>query len=146
MKNQKKLARLMIFGLALIMLAVPMSAQASQSAEQILNDYQIVTPNWENVNNISLDLYFQNGQAKCVGIVRGAVGTTSINATFTLERRTLFGWSRVASWDRSSTTSTLTFHGAAAASRGNTYRFSVTATVVRNGVSETVTTSVQNTF
>ena len=66
--------------------------------------------------------------------------------TFKLERKRLFGWSLEKSWSKSSREESLSFFGTDAVTKGYTYRLSVTAKVTTNGVTETVTTSVQGKY
>lgn len=101
---------------------------------------------WTNVNDITLDLYFEDGEAGCSGEIRALSGTTKISATFTLERKSGTTWILEKSWSRSSNTNSLSFFGTDAVMAGFTYRLSVTANVTRNGVTETVSTSVQGKY
>ena len=146
MKVKKGIALLFV-AMILLTQSMPMVSAQSQSAVASVNDGTIgFTPYWINVNDMSLDVYLENGNVVCVGTITGASGTTKIDATYTLERKTLFGWSSVTSWTKSSSNSTLLFSGSASGSTGNTYRLSVTAKVTRNGVTETVSTSVEGKF
>jgi len=101
---------------------------------------------WTNVNDITLDLYFEDGEAGCSGEIRALSGTTKISATFTLERKSGTTWILEKSWSRSSSTNSLSFFGTDAVMAGFTYRLSVTANVTRNGMTETVSTSVQGKY
>jgi hypothetical protein len=149
LKN-KKIVALLLIGILLFTQGLSVSALTMPNDNKFIEigigDDFIVTPDWINVNNISLDMFFSNGTVSCVGIISGAAGTTNIAATFTLEQRTSSGWSFVKSWDRSTTSSTLIFSDSASGSSGNTFRLSVVAVVIRNGVSETVRTSVEGSF
>ena len=105
-----------------------------------------ITPLWENTNDVKLDLYFANGKAECAGIINGISGTSNISATFKLERKGLLGWSLENSWSKSSKGESLSFFETEAVKKGYSYRFSVTAKVTRNGVTETVNTSVEGKY
>lgn len=59
-----------------------------------------ITPQWENTNDVKLDLYFINGKVECVGIINGISGTSSISATFKLERKGMLGWSLENAWKK----------------------------------------------
>jgi len=149
----KKIVRLTVLLLFVMMFAIqaiPVSAQTAPLAideSEASMGYIDIAPFWDNVNNISLSMGYRGDAIGCSGIIRAATGSTSISATFTLARRTVFGtWTTVETWTASSNSSLLTWSGSAPGSRGITYRLSVTATVVRNGVSETVTTSTEGSF
>ena len=143
----KKVAGMFLGVILLFIQGIPLSAQSTQSEASLIEVYENFAPFWTNVNYISLDLYYENGNAQNFASIVGATGTTSINATFTLERQTIFGnWTTVQTWTSRASGSSLTFFETASASKGNKYRLSVTATVVRNGVSETVSTSFEQTF
>ena len=146
----KRVVALFFIIIMLFAQGIPVSAQKAINDTGVIEigigDDFIITPDWVNVNNIRLNLSLSNGTINCVGVIDGVSGTTSISATFTLERKTLFGWSTVETWESSSNSSSLVFSGTASGSRGNTYRLSVVAVVVRNGNSETVRTSVEGSF
>ena len=117
------------------------------SSNTLIDETIVITPFWENANDITLGLSFSDGEAVCSGIIGGKSGTTSISATFKLEQKTLFGWSVVKTWNESVKGSLLTFSGRTSVTKGNIYRLSVSATVVRNGTSETVSgTPVEKTY
>lgn len=144
MKNVKN-AMLLIAVLLLLMSNILVFAQTPSNSLGEINVELPITPQWTNVNNIWLDLYFNDGQAECSGIIAGVSGTSSITATFKLERKGILGWSLEKSWDKSSSNDTLTFYGTDAVSKG-TYRLSVTAKVTKGGVTETVSTSVESKY
>jgi len=147
MKVNKLMKRATMFLLVMVFLTQGMFVSAQSAPVEFNSDFIEIMPLWENVSSISLDLSYRNGNIGGVATIRGAAGTTSINATLTLERRTIFGtWTTVDTWTGSSNDTRLTVSGTAPGSRGVTYRLTVTATVVRNGVSETVTTSTQGSF
>ncbi len=105
-----------------------------------------ISPRWTNVNDITLDLYFENGKANCSGKIRALSDTTKISATFKLERKTSSGWTLEKSWSQSSSTNSLSFFNTHAVSSGYKYRLSVTADVKRSSVTETVSTSVEGNY
>ena len=45
---------------------------------------------WDNTN-ISLDLYFTDNNAECVGTIRGITSTTKIYAIFEKKKKDLLG-------------------------------------------------------
>ncbi len=144
MKNVKN-AMFLVAILLLIMSNVSVLAQTPSNSLRESNVKMPIAPQWTNVNNIWLDIYFDDGQAECSGIIAGVSGTSNMSATFKLERKGILGWSHEKSWDKSSSSDTLTFYGTDAVSKG-TYRLSVTAKVTKNGVTETVSTSVESKY
>ncbi|MCL2320990.1 MAG: hypothetical protein FWC47_02660 [Oscillospiraceae bacterium] len=120
-------------------------AFATTDIVQPLGAYVPITPLWTNVNNITLGLSFNSGQATCTGVIRGITGTTKINATFYLERSSSYGWTLVKSWSVSSMSSTLSFSDNCAVTSG-VYQLRVVADVTANGLTEQVSTSYQNMY
>lgn len=144
MKAKMKIKKVLIFLVALMFIfsqGIFVFAETLQFTNQS-ETRRDIKPMWDNTNNISLDLYFTNNNAECVGTIRGIASTTKISATFMLEKKGLFGWSFVDSWTESVDGRTLSFYGTAPVTKG-TYRLSVTAKVTANGTTETATTSVQ---
>lgn len=144
MKNVKN-ALLLVAILLLLMSNILVFAQTMSNSLRVINFEIPITPQWTNVNNLWLDLCFDDGQAECSGIIVGVSGTSNITATFKLDRKGISGWSHEKSWDESSSSDTLTFYETDAVSKG-TYRLSVTAKVTKNGVTETVSTSVESKY
>jgi len=123
------------------LLIAPLQASALLSQPNELGHEIVdVAPHWENVSDISITLSSSNNTASTNVSIFGRAGTTSINATITLSRVNSNGTlTTVRTWsNQSSQNSTFTFSGTHAITSGNTYRISVSATVIRNGVSETV--------
>lgn len=146
-----KLKKIVVILLSVIFI-IPQNIPVSASAQGLPGTGQdssinmSITPCWVNVNSITLDLSFSSGQAHCYGRILAARGTTAINATFTLERKCSYGWTVANTWSRSSVTDSLTFYTTNVAYERFEYRFSVTATVIRNGVYEVVSSSVEATY
>ncbi len=145
--RKKKLVTFLLVGIfCLLQASVPAHAQMQHNVFQGMAGKVPISPQWTNVNDITLDLYFEKGEAGCTGKIRALSGTTKISATFKLERKTSSGWTLEKSWSRSSSTNSLSFFETYAVRSGNTYRLSVTADVTRNSVTETVSTSVDATY
>lgn len=143
----KKVATFFLIGMLFLNLGIPTFAEMSPNVSQdIAGAKAPITPQWTNTNDVKLDLYFVNGEAECVGIINGISGTSNISATFKLERKGLLGWSLVNSWNKSSKGESLSFFETNTVAKGYTYRLSVTAKVTRNGVIETVNTSVEGKY
>jgi|CZCB01.1.fsa_nt_gi hypothetical protein len=145
MKN-KRLAALLLAGMLFFAQSISANAQVPFNVYQGTEGVTDISLQWTNVNDITLDLYFEDGEAGCSGEIRALSGTTKISATFTLERKSGTTWILEKSWSRSSNTNSLSFFGTDAVMAGFTYRLSVTANVTRNGVTETVSTSVQGKY
>ncbi len=139
----KRMAAFLLAGMLFFTQGITANAQMMPNAFQGTEDVVFISPQWTNVNDITLDLYFENGEAGCSGKIRALSGTTKISAAFTLERKSGTSWILEKSWSQSSSTNSLSFFGTDAVASGSTYRLSVTANVTRNGVTETASTSVE---
>lgn len=142
----KKLATFLLMGILFLNQSTTTFAEISPNETQDIGTEISIAPLWENTNDVKLDLYFANSNAECVGIINGISGTSNISATFKLERKGLLGWSLEKSWNKSSKSDSLSFFETDAVAKGYTYRLSVTAKVTRNGVTETVNTSVEGKY
>lgn len=142
----KKMATFLLIGMLFLNQSIPAFAEMSPNVSQDIVGVKVpMTPQWINTNDVKLDLYFVNGKAECVGVINGISGTSNITATFKLERKGLLGWSLENSWSKNSKGESLSFYETYAVTKG-TYRLSVTAKVTRNGVTETVNTSVEGKY
>lgn len=142
----KKMAAFLLVGMLLLTQGITANAQMTSNAFQSKEGVVSISPQWTNVNDITLDLYFEDGEAGCSGKIRALSGTTKISAIFKLERKSGTSWILEKSWSQSSSTNSLSFFGTDAVVAGYTYRLSVTADVTRNGVTETVRTSIQGDY
>ena len=139
----KRLAVFLLAGVISLSQSNSVHAQMQPNSFRGSEDITPISPKWVNTNDITLDLYFDSGEACCSGMIRALSGTTRINATFKLERKNSSGWAFEESWSQSSNTNSLSFYDTEAVSLGYTYRLSVTADVTRYGETETVSTSVE---
>ncbi|SHF08187.1 hypothetical protein SAMN02745784_02752 [Tissierella praeacuta DSM 18095] len=57
--------------------------EMSPNVVQYVGAETTITPQWQNTNDVKLDLYFINGKVECVGIINGISGTSSISAKVT---------------------------------------------------------------
>lgn len=93
---------------------------------------------WNSVDNVALNLRISVNTAFCDVTIRGLTGVTSINADITLYRVKLNGGLQIVQiWSQQGSRN-LTFSGSAQITGGGTYRLSVSARVIRNGVTENV--------
>lgn len=105
-----------------------------------------IQPYYSDTTPVKLSLGFSSGKATCSVMITGKSGTTSINdCTMTL---TDDSGTVIASWSNlsSSGSSLSSTKKASGVTKGKTYTLSVTATVKRNGSSETVSDSVTRTY
>lgn len=142
----KLLVASLLVGMLFQFLNISAYTQMPPNAFQEFNSSATISPLWANVNDISLDLYFENGEACCAGMIRALSGTTRISATFKLERKTTSGWVLERSWSKTTSTNTLSFFKTDSVSSGYKYRLSVIANVTRNGVTEKVSASVESKY
>lgn len=145
MRNNSMAAFLLV-GMLFLTQGISANAQMPPNVFHSTKGVVSISPQWANVNDITLDLYFENGEAGCSGKIRALSGTTKISAIFTLERKSGTSWMLEKPWSQSSSTNSLSFFRTDAVAAGYTYRLSVTADVTRNGVTETVSTSVEGIY
>lgn len=144
--KMKRLAAFILVGMVSLSQGAIASAQMLQNEVRGVCEKVSISPLWDNVNDITLDMYYENGAANCSGKIRALSGTTKISAIFKLERKTSSGWILEKSWSKSASTNSLSFYEAYGVPSGYTYRLSVTADVIRNGSTETVNTSVSGNY
>lgn len=122
--------------LALVMCVVLMCGTGLiASAETAENQIQ---PRYDYTNIISTSLNNVSGKAQCVGNVAGYSGTTTkIVMKMTLQKKTLFWWSKVQEWSLTSNTYYATLSKTVAVESG-TYRVKLVATVYSGSNSEEV--------
>lgn len=124
----------------LIALTSSMAVYATPIATEAYIDVQ---PYWINTSDIMISLSIDNGKAVLSSAVDGYSGVTKITAVAVLERLNSNGtYTEIERWDNISSDSrwcdwTATRYVA----KGYTYRFTITATVYKNGVGETVSGS-----
>lgn len=105
-----------------------------------------IQPYYSDTTPVKLSLGFSSGKAICSVMITGKSGTTSINdCTMTL---TDDSGTVIATWNNLSASGTVlsSTKTASSVTKGETYTLSVTATINRNGSSETVSNSVTRTY
>ena len=138
--RSKRVKMLCVAMWVLIMCALPLGAYASEHKVQEVG----LEPFWGNSASISAFLHIDSsGRASVSGTVVGNPGTTSITVNATLvEVHANGATSQVREWNNISTNERVwTWDASLFVARGREYRLTLTATVVNNGVSETVTHS-----
>lgn len=103
-------------------------------------DSGTVEVKWDNTHLVDINLSFQGSKAICGACVIAKPGTTKITGTAVLERKNKDGtYTEVKTWkDLYSDDYIMIFDGVCYISTGYTYRLKITATVYRNGTSETI--------
>lgn len=79
-----KIKKIVVF-LAILMLIFNQSIFAFEDTPPIVNQLEtrkVIKPMWNNTNDVSLDLYFTDDNAECVGKIEEITGTSNISATF----------------------------------------------------------------
>ena len=142
----KKLLTPLFAILLLLSQSILVNAEATNTSVLLNGCNNIISPQWINVNDVNINLYFENGEANCSGFIRALSGTTNIDATFKLERKTSSGWVLEKAWSMSSNSNRLSFFNTYEALSGYSYRFSVIADIIRDGVIETVNSSVESKY
>jgi hypothetical protein len=107
--------------------------------------YVGISPMYTNVSYVNMNLTFSGTTANCSSTIQGLSGTTSITATYTLQRKETNGsYTTLKTWTPSASGMTLRLNETHTVTSGYTYRLSVTASVTRNGTTETVSNWVEN--
>lgn len=96
-------------------------------------------PYYNYTSSVNVTLSNSSGNAKCTTIVNGYVGTTTkIKITMTLQKKTLFWWSKDTSW----TTTVSDYYASmskTASVNSGTYRIKAECVVYSGSASETIT-------
>jgi len=123
--------------------SVTIFAKTSPESEIAAHTGSVAVPFYDNISSISVNLVFENGRGSLTGMVLAYSGTTSITANAVLERQNANGtFTPVCTWSNLTANGSFFLWDATYfVSRNHTYRLTLTATVVRNGRSETVSIS-----
>jgi hypothetical protein len=121
--------KLRSLAMVLIIIACISAASTFASAAEI-------TPQWDNVSTLTCILSISDTSASCVGKVTGMSGTSEINGTLVLYKKTGSSWAYVTSWSGSSATASLTIPGSVRVDRGHDYMAHLSVSVYRNGTWE----------
>jgi hypothetical protein len=126
--------------LALILL-IALGGQALAAGDAGTPVSRIIAPLWVNIDQAGANLTFTGSLANCSAYVIGKTGTSRITGKAVLARRNSNGtYTTVCTWSNLASNSRyLDFSGSSYVTTGYTYRLAFTATVYRNGSSETVT-------
>jgi hypothetical protein len=126
----------LLFSMAGLAPAVAMTAQTDN------NDMAVIDPFFQNIASISVGLTINNGRASMSGSVSGHVGVQYITVDAVLVRHNANGTTtHIGTWQTSNNGRTWAWTHAHQVTRGFNYTLTLTATITRNGVDETVTVS-----
>ncbi|NLZ83662.1 MAG: hypothetical protein GX915_08360 [Clostridiales bacterium] len=117
------------------------TAQAANNPSYASNQLvDVVEPMWDNTSSVEVNLSIDGSKAICGASVVGKTSTTKITGTVVLARKNSNGtYTPVKTWNNLETTGNLLiFDKTYYVSTGYTYRLTITSTVYRNGVGETV--------
>jgi hypothetical protein len=124
----------------LVLLSFSMVGVTSAAKKPVQSPDTSIGIFWTNTTLVSVNLSFDDGKGICGAYVLGKSGTTKITGTVVLARKNANGsLTPVKTWSGLSTTGDLLlFDGTYYVTTGHTYRLTITATVYRDGVGETV--------
>jgi hypothetical protein len=138
-KAKKKLAAVclaLLFSMAGLAPAVTVTAQNADS------EMAVIDPFFQNIAVISVELTITNGRASMSGVVSGHAGVQYITVDAVLVRHNTNGTTtHIGTWQTSNNGRTWTWIHTHQVTRGFNYTLTLTATITRNGVDETVTVS-----
>ncbi|MCL2223723.1 MAG: hypothetical protein FWB96_02010 [Defluviitaleaceae bacterium] len=135
MKHRRKYIALVMALVFAIAAQIPVAASTAVEPQAA---YVTIQPLWQNVNRANAVLTHTGTTAHCYVSITGLAGTTSIRATMQLSRVIGNSVSTVATWTQTVNGSRLVMNESARVTANGDYRLSVTATIVRNGVSENI--------
>ena len=127
-----------------LLFSVALPGIALANNETHVSAYSTLEPFWENTATVLVSLRINHsGQATLLATVSGLAGTERITATATLVRINANGTTaQIATWQNLAAQGrNLIWEQSHNVSNGSQYRLTITATVTRNGTSETVTVS-----
>jgi len=139
---RKRIRFMVLCVIIIITTLLPVSVYAGNTHQTGGEDF-ILMPRWSNILSIGTHLTIENGTANIAASVIGNFGTESITVSAVLDRANANGtFTNVASWNNMRANEvTWGWEATQNVARGHDYRLTLTVTVVRNGVSETVTVS-----
>lgn len=128
---------------AIICCSVGLSTQAVSVINlddiQISNSDNIAQPYYIYTSSVNVTLSNSSGNAKCTTTVNGYVDTaTKIKITMTLQKKTLFWWSKDTSWTTTVSDYYASLSKTASVGSG-TYRVKAECVVYSGSASETIT-------
>jgi len=111
-----------------------------------VNTLDLPSVRWSSTSSIDINLSFDGSKAICGACVQGWSDVKNITGTAVLSRKNSNGtYTTVKTWNNLNVAGNrLIFDGRYYVSRGYTYRLTITATVYRNGVGETVSGYFEN--
>ncbi|MCL1884278.1 MAG: hypothetical protein FWF81_11090 [Defluviitaleaceae bacterium] len=137
MKHKRKYVSILLALLFTISMQIP--AIATTTHQEM--DFVSVQPFWQNVNRANATLTISGTTANCRATITGLAGTTRITATMHLQRIIGNSVVTVRTWTQTANSGSLVMSESATVTANGNYHLRVDATVVRNGVTETISIS-----
>jgi hypothetical protein len=100
-----------------------------------------ISPYWINTSSVTCNLMFSSDTGYISASVVGQSGTSRIESTVTVYRKTGTIWIYVDSWNKNENSEYISITGVFTGASGVTYKAVITANVIKGGVSEPVTAS-----
>ena len=114
-------------------------AVSNLSATDSFESGNTAQPYYNYTSDVNVDLTNSSGNAKCTTTVNGYAGTaTKIKITMTLQKKTLFWWSKDTSWTTTVSDYYASLSKTASVGSG-TYRVKAECVVYSGSASETIT-------
>lgn len=120
------------------------SSATAYAASNVSGIQESIQPFWQNTSDVTICLSITDGKAVLSTVVDGYSGVNKITGIAVLERLNSNGtYTEIERWDNLSSNSwELNWTATRYVTKGYTYRFTITATVYKNGVGETVSGSI----
>lgn len=131
----KKLISLLVAGILLLSCCIGVGAAVPE----------IITPMWDNINNLSSNISFDGTDGYAQGTVFGKSGTSGISGTLEVYKQTSNGWEFVGSDSDSVSGNFMTLKVEFDGKEGEYFKSVFSVSVTRNGVVEPETKTVYKT-
>lgn len=100
-----------------------------------------ISPLWMNASSVTCSLMFSGSTGYVSASVDGQSGTTRIEGTVTAYRKVGTLWIYVSSWVKNENSDHISINGTFTGASGVTYKAVITANVIKDGISESVSAS-----
>lgn len=132
---KRKMLALLAAGVLLCLLPVA-TVHAAPEVDEVVTE--TVMPRYVYTTGGNSSLSFSGSTATCKSYVNGNGNCTKIVATQRLQKKTLWWWSDVETWDRTVNGRSVSMNHTATVTKSGTYRVIIEATVYVDGDSEDV--------
>lgn len=135
----KKKEVMSVLSLLIVLISIT-NTYATSKATEIQRG---ILPNWQNTSDITVALTINNEKAVLSTAIEGKRNVNKITAVALLERRNSNGtYTEIERWDNLiSYSSNLDWTATRYVKKGYTYRFTIIATIYKDGVGETISGS-----